>query len=128
MAMEKHLRAGESMLDVGTGTGILAQAAVLLGAKAVVACDIETDAASIAYANFQKSGAAIGVFAGSLRSVRTAAFPLAVANLNAATLNQNSGHRIQDAVAGARCSGLHLGYRCPVFLFPFIIRRCGVHR
>lgn len=91
MAMEKHLRAGESMLDVGTGTGILAQAAVLLGAKAVVACDIETDAAAIAQANFQKSGAAIGVFAGSLRSVRTAAFPLAVANLNAATLNQVAG-------------------------------------
>ena len=87
-AMEKHLRAGESMLDVGTGTGILAQAAVLLGAKAVVACDIESAAAAIAKANFQKSGAAIGVFAGSLRSVRTATFPLAVANLNAATLNQ----------------------------------------
>ena len=88
LAMEKHLRAGESMLDVGTGTGILAQAAVLLGAKAVVACDIEPGAAAIAHANFRKSGAAVGVFAGSLRSVKTGAFSLAVANLNAATLTQ----------------------------------------
>jgi ribosomal protein L11 methyltransferase len=88
VAMEKHLRAGDSALDVGTGSGILAQAAVLLGAKTVVACDIEQDAAAIAQANFQKTGAAVGVFAGSLRSVKTASFNLAVANLNAATLTQ----------------------------------------
>ena len=91
LAMEKHLRPGESLLDVGTGTGILAQAAVLLGAKAVVACDIEQAAAAIAHANFRKSGVVAGVFAGSLRSVKTAAFALAVANLNAATLAQVAG-------------------------------------
>ncbi len=89
--MEKHLRAGESLLDVGTGTGILAQAALLLGARPVVACDIEQSAAAIAHENFQKSGSAIGVFAGSLRSVKTAAFAFVVANLNAATLDQVAG-------------------------------------
>jgi ribosomal protein L11 methyltransferase len=86
MAMEKHLRGAESVLDVGTGSGILAQAAVLLGVGRVAACDIEHDAAVIALANFRKAGAGIGVFTGSLRSVRTGAFDLAVANLNAATL------------------------------------------
>ena len=86
LAMEKHLRVGESLLDVGTGTGILALAAMQLGARPVVACDIERSAAAIALENFRKSGAPIGVFAGSIRSVKTAAFGLAVANLNAATL------------------------------------------
>lgn len=88
IAMEKHLRAAESVLDVGTGSGILAQAAVLLGADRVAACDIEHDAALIALANFRKTGAGVGVFTGSLRSVRTGSFDLAVANLNAATLTR----------------------------------------
>ena len=88
MAMEKHLRRAESVLDVGTGSGILAQAAVLLGAGRVTACDIEHDAAVIALANFGKTGADVGVFTGSLRSVRARAFDVAVANLNAATLGR----------------------------------------
>ncbi len=88
MAMEKYLRASESVLDVGTGSGILAQAAVLLGAGRVAACDIDQDAAAIARENFEKANAAIGVVAGSLQSVRSASFDVAVANLDAAILAQ----------------------------------------
>ena len=86
LAMEKHLRAGESALDVGTGTGILAQAATMLGATPVFACDIEPEAAAIAGVNFRRTGVVIGVFAGSLRSVKSSSLSLVVANLNAATL------------------------------------------
>jgi ribosomal protein L11 methyltransferase len=88
IAMEKYVRERDSVLDIGTGSGILAQAALLLGAGRVFGCDIEPEAAAIAQANFQKSGAGIGVFAGSLRSVKTDSLMLAVANLNAATLTQ----------------------------------------
>jgi ribosomal protein L11 methyltransferase len=88
MAMERHLHESDSVLDIGTGSGILAQAALLLGARRVLACDIEPDAAAIAHANFEKTGAPIGVFAGSLRSVKSGAVTLAVANLNPATLSQ----------------------------------------
>jgi ribosomal protein L11 methyltransferase len=40
-ALEKHLRPGATVLDIGTGSGILAVAASLLGARRVLACDID---------------------------------------------------------------------------------------
>ena len=43
-------------MDVGTGTGILAVAAVKLGARAVVAVDIERDAVNAAIENFRLNG------------------------------------------------------------------------
>src|SRR5579871_267501 len=42
-AMERLIRPGDSVLDVGSGSGILSQAAMLLGAGRVVACDVDAD-------------------------------------------------------------------------------------
>lgn len=39
-AMEQILKPGASVLDVGTGTGILSQAAEMLGATRIVSCDL----------------------------------------------------------------------------------------
>ena len=85
-AMEQHVREGMSLLDVGTGSGILAEAARLLGADPVFGCDLDSDAAAIARSNFAASPFAIPVFAGSVRSVRSGAIDSIVANLNLATL------------------------------------------
>lgn len=41
--IEKHINDNSKVLDVGTGTGILAIAAIKLGAKFVMACDIDLD-------------------------------------------------------------------------------------
>jgi ribosomal protein L11 methyltransferase len=70
-AMEKVIRPGDSVLDVGSGSGILSHAAKLLGAGRVVACDIDRDAARVA-----------SFFVGSVDAVRTAAFDVVVANIN----------------------------------------------
>ncbi len=43
-----ELLAGESFLDVGTGTGILAIAAAKLGDRRITACDIDEDSVKIA--------------------------------------------------------------------------------
>jgi ribosomal protein L11 methyltransferase len=78
--LEAALRAGDTVLDLGTGSGILASAARLLGAGRVVACDIDPEAA--AAARDYLAGGAL-VFAGSCRSLRGASADLVVANLSA---------------------------------------------
>ncbi len=85
-AMERHLRPGLSVLDVGTGSGILSVAASLLGAAPVFACDIDAEAVVAAGARFRAEGVPARPFAGSVRSVRDAAVDLVVANINAETL------------------------------------------
>src|ERR1035438_7285524 len=51
-ALEDYLRPGMTVLDVGTGSGILARAAQLLGAGRVIACDIDPVAVEIAGIGF----------------------------------------------------------------------------
>jgi ribosomal protein L11 methyltransferase len=70
-AMEKSIRPGDSMLDVGSGSGILSLAARLLGAGRVVACDIDPEAAH-----------PVPFFVGSVDAVRSGAFDVVVANIN----------------------------------------------
>jgi ribosomal protein L11 methyltransferase len=45
----------QKILDVGTGSGILAMAGAALGAKTVVACDIDGDACRVAVENVQQN-------------------------------------------------------------------------
>ena len=88
------------MLDVGTGSGILADAAHRLGAGAVVGCDIDLDSALIARRNLPD---AVAVFAGSVRSIRPASFDLVVANLNAATLTALGRTLVECGRPGGKC-------------------------
>lgn len=71
-ALERYVTPGCAVLDVGTGSGILANAARLLGAGRVWACDIDPDAVAIAGEGF----------IGSADAVRTGAADIAVANIS----------------------------------------------
>ncbi len=85
LAVEAHVRAGESVIDVGTGSGILAAAAHLLGAGLAVGCDIDGEAVVIARRNLIADGVPPRLFTGSLRSVGDGSFDVLVANINAET-------------------------------------------
>lgn len=77
---------GRSVLDVGTGTGVLGIAAARLGAAAVTACDTDPLATEAAAANAARNGVALDVRTGSLDAVAPGTFDVVVANLDTATL------------------------------------------
>jgi len=56
LALEEHLRPGMSVLDLGSGSGILAIAAAKLGAGAVLALDTDPTAVEVARANVRANG------------------------------------------------------------------------
>lgn len=55
-ALEKHITGGQTVLDLGCGSGILSIAALLLGADRTVACDIDEKCMDVAYENAALNG------------------------------------------------------------------------
>lgn len=53
--LERHLRPGDRMLDLGSGSGILAIAAALLGATSAVGIEIDGEAMPIALQNAERN-------------------------------------------------------------------------
>lgn len=71
------------VLDVGAGSGVLAIAALRLGAASALACDLDPIAARESAENAARNGVALASFAGSLDALgpRAGRFDLVVANL-----------------------------------------------
>ena len=75
-ALEDYLEAGMTVFDVGTGSGILAEAVTLLGAGRVFACDVDPVAVQIARARCGR------IFVGSADAVRSGSADLVLANIS----------------------------------------------
>ena len=86
-AMERMIQPGDSVLDVGSGSGILSRAARMLGAGRVVACDIDPDA-GFAEALSDRISGTVPFFVGSAESVRPGAFDIVVANISEAVMEE----------------------------------------
>jgi ribosomal protein L11 methyltransferase len=82
-AIERYVQPGARVLDVGSGSGILSDAAKLMGAGAVIGCDIDPDAVRIA-----RERVNVPMFVGSADAVGAQWADIIVANIDAATLER----------------------------------------
>lgn len=82
-ALEKHLKYGDIVLDVGCGSGILMAAAEMLGAGQTFGCDISFDALTIA-----RLHAHAPLFVGSADAVSEGLADVTLANISARVVDR----------------------------------------
>lgn len=91
-ALEEIVKPGDSVLDIGTGSGVLAIVAAMLGAKTILATDIDTLAVQVATENAAVNGLAVGpgsgleIRLGSVPAEAAGQFQVVVANILAEVL------------------------------------------
>lgn len=85
-ALEKCIVPGNTVVDVGTGSGILAIAALRLGAAFAMGIDTDREALSAAMENFGLNDFAPMLAAGSADVVKTSAADVTVANISGTVL------------------------------------------
>lgn len=83
-ALERHVKPGMTVVDIGTGSGILAEAAVKLGAGKVWANDNDPEAVAVARENFERAGIAVELSVGSADSAPGSFADIVVANISPA--------------------------------------------
>lgn len=83
-SIERHMRTGMRVMDVGTGSGILSEAALKLGAAGAFACDTDHGAVIVARENFERGGVDVPVFVGSADSIAGGSADIVVANISPA--------------------------------------------
>ncbi len=94
--LETRAGPGDGVLDIGTGSGILAIAARIAGAAPVTAIDIDPHAVELASRNAARNGVAgIRWIAGSLDALASGRDDLIVANIDATALR-----RLMRGIAG----------------------------
>src|SRR5580704_1768122 len=82
-AIEQHVRPGDRVVDVGTGSGILAAAAALVGAAHIIGCDVDPEAIQIA-----RERVSFPMFVGSAGAIRSRSADVVIANIDAATIEE----------------------------------------
>lgn len=90
-ALDRSITGGESVLDVGTGSGVLAVAAARLGAGRVVGIDIDPQCVSVAAANAAANGVTVEVSATPLAEV-AGTYDVVLANIGADVLVELAPH------------------------------------
>jgi len=102
IALEGAVRPGCRVVDVGTGSGILAIAALLLGAASAVGLDPDEAALGVARENYRLNGLAAEVAAGSAECLAEGCADITVANISATVLLSLGDELLRITAAGER--------------------------
>jgi ribosomal protein L11 methyltransferase len=97
-ALQQFEVTGGTVIDVGTGSGVLAIAARMLGAARVIAIDDDPDAVQSARDNAALNRATVDVRLVDFRTAVLSKFDLVLANLTGGLIMQSAG-RLQDLTA-----------------------------
>jgi ribosomal protein L11 methyltransferase len=98
--LERHAESGNTVLDYGCGSGILALAALTLGARFAYAVDNDSQALTATRANAVLNGLTGRVFVGVPDELPAVTVDLLVANILAGTLIELAPALAQRVVAG----------------------------
>ncbi len=103
-AMERLVRPGAHVLDLGCGSGVLTVVAALLGADSITALDVDPDAVEVTVDNARRNGVADRVRASTTPIDEVAGrFDLVVANIGVRVLTERA-----RSISGAIAPGGHL--------------------
>jgi ribosomal protein L11 methyltransferase len=107
--LERLVKAGMTVVDIGTGSGILAEGARLLGAGRVIACDTDPLAVEVA------ARRGLDVFVGSADAIAAGIADVVVANISPEALRglRDEFPRILKAGGSAVLSGVEAGDEVP---------------
>jgi ribosomal protein L11 methyltransferase len=117
-ALERWLQPDHVVLDLGTGSGILAIAAVKLGARSVVAFDNDPVAVEVAHENTERNNTTgIGLMCSSIDAVATHSADLILCNVTADVIASiySDIHRVLRPNGLAIFSGI-LNFQVPAVL------------
>ena len=103
LALEEEALEGKTLLDVGTGSGILALAAAALGARRGVGLDLDADAIFVARENLGRHsfGKSVSLYAGPLAAC-AGRFDVVVANMLAKEILPEAGALLARAGKAGR--------------------------
>ena len=85
--LEKYVAAGDSVLDIGCGSGILGLIAILLGASSACAIDIDPSAAKVSLENARLNNIGNDRYTASTRNILNEAIPKNAEQFNIITAN-----------------------------------------
>lgn len=100
--LERHVKPGIVVFDVGTGSGILAEAAVKLGAGRVYACDNDPEAVEVARENFEKAGVDVCLSGEPVDVYASGLADLVAANISPAWIADLAPQWVRVLVRGGR--------------------------
>lgn len=101
LALEEHLRPGSRVVDIGTGSGLLAIAALRLGAAWAIGIDRDEAALRAARENFELNRLSASLAAGSADCLASHCSDLTVANISGTVLLSIANDLLRMARKGA---------------------------